>query len=126
MASFNKILLMGHLTADPDLKYTPGGTAIAVFTVAINRKWKGADQEIKEEVDFIDCKAFGSIAETMSNHLTKGNPIFVEGRLAIERWEDKDGGKKSRARVVVEKFCFIGSKPKSGEGASDNEENIPY
>lgn len=125
MASFNKILLMGHLTADPDLKYTPGGTAIAIFTVAINRKWKGADDEIKEEVDFIDCKAFGSIAETISNHIAKGNPIFVEGRITIERWE-KDGEKKSRARVVVEKFQFMGSKPKSDGGSPSNDDEIPF
>lgn len=125
MSSYNKVILMGHLTADPDLKYTPGGTAITTFTIAINRKWKGADGELKEEVDFIDCKGFGGMAETISNHIAKGNPIFVEGRLTIERWE-KDGEKKSRARVVVERFQFIGSKAKGDGGSPDNDEDIPY
>lgn len=125
MAGYNKILMMGNLTDEPDLKYTPGGTGIATFTVAVNRKWKGNDGEVKEEVDFIDCKAFGNVAETISNHLGKGEPIFVEGRLTIERWE-KEGEKKSRARVVVEKFQFIGSKPKSKGGNPADDENIPY
>lgn len=94
MPAYNKVMLMGHLTKDPELQYTPGGTAITTFTIAINRKWKGTDGEIKEEVDFIDCKAFTGIGETIANHLVKGNPIFVEGRITVERWENKEGEKK--------------------------------
>ncbi len=126
MPAYNKVMLMGHLTKDPELQYTPGGTAIATFTIAINRKWKGKDEEIKEEVDFIDCKAFTGIAETIANHLTKGNPLFVEGRITVEKWEDKEGQKKSRTRIIVEKFCFIGSKPKQEGGGDTSDDNIPF
>ena len=121
MPAYNKVMLMGHLTKDPELQYTPGGTAITTFTIAINRKWKGTDGEIKEEVDFIDCKAFTGIGETIANHLVKGNPIFVEGRITVERWENKECEKKSRVRIVVEKFCFIGAKAQTQkkEGADD-------
>ena len=126
MPSYNKVLLMGHLTKDPEMLYTPGGTAVATFTVACNRKWKGNDNEIKEDVEFIDCKAFSGTAETIANHLSKGNPIFVEGRYSTERWEDKNTGeKKSRVRIVVEKFQFIGQSPK-GEGKTQDNESIPY
>jgi len=124
MSAYNKTILMGNLTRDPELTYSQGGTAIAVFTIAINHKWKGKDNEVKEEVSFIDCKAFTGIAETIANHLVKGNPIFVEGRLAVEKWESKDGEKKSRVRVIVEKFCFLGSKPQGQkpEAATQDEE----
>jgi len=125
MSSFNKVLLMGHLARDPELSYTPGGTAITVFTIAINRKWKGKDGEVREEVDFIDCKAFTGIAETIANHLVKGNPIFIEGRLTVEKWESKEGEKKSRVRVIVEKFCFIGPKQEPGQGGTSDDE-IPF
>ena len=125
MPAYNKVMLMGHLTKDPELQYTPGGTAITTFTIAINRKWKGKDEEVKEEVDFIDCKAFTGIAETIANHLVKGNPLFVEGRITVEKWEDKEGQKKSRTRIIVEKFCFIGSK-KQGQGGETSDDEIPF
>src|SRR3954454_13621841 len=111
MASFNKVLLMGNLTRDPQLKYLPNQTAVVDFGVACNRKWKGPNGEDREEVTFVDVSSFGKQAEVINQYFTKGKPIFIEGRLKYDQWEDKQGGgKRSKLHVVIENFQFIGGR----------------
>jgi len=117
MASFNKVLLMGNLTRDPQLRYLPSQMAVAEFGLAINRKWKGPQGEEREEVAFIECTAWGKTAETINQYCKKGRPIFVEGHLKFDQWEDKQGGgKRSKLSVVVQNFQFIGG-PREGGAA---------
>ena len=113
MASFNKVLLMGNLTRDPQLSYTPSQTAVVDFGLATNRRWRGQDGTQREETCFVDCRAFGRLAENINKYLTKGRPILVEGRLTFESWTAQDGTKRSRHRVTVENFQFL-----PGTGAS--------
>jgi single-strand DNA-binding protein len=115
MANFNKVILAGNLTRDPEMKYTSKGTAIASFGMAINRRWKSETGETKEEVTFVDIEAYGRQAEVVGQYLKKGNPFLVEGRLKLDQWEDKNTHQKqSKLRVVLEGFSFLGSK--SGDG----------
>jgi single-strand DNA-binding protein len=110
MASFNKVILAGNLTRDPELKYTPKGTAIAQITLAVNRKWKSETGEMREEVSFIDVDAFGRQAEVIAQYLKKGRSFLVEGRLKQDTWEDKNTKQKqSKVKVVLEGFSFIDS-----------------
>lgn len=109
MAGYNKVILIGNLTRDPELRYTPKGVAIAKFGLAVNRSWTSESGEKKEEVTFIDIDAFSRQAELICQYLKKGNPIFVEGRLRLDQWDDKQTGqKRSRLGVVLEGFQFIG------------------
>jgi single-strand DNA-binding protein len=121
MASFNKVILAGNLTRDPELRYTPKGTAVARIGVACNRKWKSETGEMKEEVTFVDVDAFGKTAETIGQYLKKGRPILIEGRLRYETWEDKQTKqKRSKLGVVLENFQFMdsgGGRGEGGEGA---------
>ena len=109
MAAFNQVLLMGNLTRDPVLSYTPGGTAVADFGLAVNRKWKDQAGQSKEEVLFVDCRAFGNMATTINQYMGKGSPIFVIGRLTFDQWTAQDGTKRSRHRVVLTGFQFLPS-----------------
>jgi len=116
-SSFNKVLLMGNLTRDPQLKYLPSQTAVAEFAIACNRRFKSAQGEDREEVLFVDCSAFGKTGEVINQYFTKGKPIFIEGRLKLDQWEDKQGGgKRSKMTVVVENFQFIGGRDGGGGG----------
>ena len=120
MASFNKVILAGNLTRDPELRYTPKGTAVARLGLACNRKWKSETGEMKEEVTFVDVDAFGKTAETIGQYLKKGRPILIEGRLRYDTWEDKQSGqKKSKLSVVLENFQFLDSGAGRGEGAAE-------
>lgn len=115
MASFNKVILMGNLTRDPELRYTPSGTAIAKLGLAVNRTWRTETGENREEVSFIDVDAFGRQAETIGQYLRKGRPILVEGRLKMDSWEDKQTGqKRSKLGVVMESFRFVDSQGREG------------
>jgi single-strand DNA-binding protein len=117
MASFNKVILAGNLTRDPELRYTPKGTAVARIGLAINRTWKSETGETKEEVTFVDVDAWGRQAEVIAQYLRKGRPLLMEGRLKFDQWEDKNTHQKqSKLRVVLESFSFIDSKG-AGEGA---------
>jgi single-strand DNA-binding protein len=117
MASFNKVMLMGNLTRDVELRYTPNGNqAVANFGIACNRKFKTQSGEEREEVTFVDCEAWGRTGEVMKEYLSKGRPVFIEGRLKLDQWEDKEGKKQSKLRVVVENFQFIDSKGGGGGG----------
>jgi single-strand DNA-binding protein len=118
MANFNKVILAGNLTRDPELRYTPKGTAIAKIGLAINRKWKSETGEMKEETTFVDVDAFGKTAETIGQYLKKGRPILIEGRLRYQTWDDKQSGqKKSKLAVVMENFQFMDFGGGRGEGA---------
>src|SRR3954452_21411670 len=117
MASFNKVILMGNLTRDPQLKYLPSQTAVTEFGLACNRKFKTQAGEDKEEVTFVDCTAFGRTGEVINQYFTKGKLIFIEGRLKYDQWEDKQGGgKRSKITVVVDNFQFIGGRDGGGGG----------
>jgi len=118
MASFNKVILVGNLTRDPELRYTPKGLAIAKIGLAVNRVWKSETGESKEEVTFVDIDAFGKQAETIGQYLKKGRPILVEGRLRLDQWDDKQTGqKRSRLGVVMENFQFLDSGNRGESGA---------
>ncbi len=125
MANFNKVLLMGNLTRDIELRHTQGGTALAKFGLAINRKFTTAAGEAREETCFVDCTAWGKQAETLAKFVSKGSPLFVEGRLNFSTWEDKEGGgKRSKLDVVVDNFQFIGA-PRGARGDSGGEGQAP-
>jgi single-strand DNA-binding protein len=109
MANFNKVILLGNLTRDPQLSYTPNQTAVVEFGLATNRKWKGQDGQDRSETCFVDCKAFGRMAENINKYCSKGRPLLVDGRLTFSSWEAQDGSKRSKLRVTVENFQFIGS-----------------
>ncbi|MHC4489287.1 MAG: single-stranded DNA-binding protein [Planctomycetota bacterium] len=117
MANFNKILLMGNLTRDPQLSYTPNQTAVVDFGLATNRRWTGQDGSQREETCFVDCRAFGRLAENMNKYLAKGRPVFVEGRLTFDTWTAQDGTKRSRHRVTVENFQFLPGGPRATEAS---------
>ena len=123
MASFNKVLLMGNLTRNPQLSYTPNQTAVCDFGIATNRKWNDQSGNPKDEVCFVDCRAFGRQAETIDKYLTKGRPVFVEGRLTYDSWTAQDGSKRSRLRVTLESFQFIPTGQGNGQQASQGSTN---
>lgn len=114
--NYNRIILAGNLTRDPAMSYLPSQTAVVEFGLAVNRKWKSKDGQQKEETCFIDCQAFGKTAETMQEYLTKGRCVLVEGRLKFDQWEGKDGTKRSKHRVVVDNFQFIGGREEAPRG----------
>src|SRR3954453_12555082 len=110
MASFNKVILLGNLTRDPELRYTPKGTAVAKVGLAVNRNWRTETGEQKEEVTFVDVDAFGKQAETICQYMRKGSPLLIEGRLRLDQWDDKQTGqKRQRLGVVLESFQFLDS-----------------
>jgi single-strand DNA-binding protein len=123
MANLNKVMLIGNLTRDPELRVTPQGTAICQFSLAINRKWKEERGGEREEVVFVDIEAWAKTGETIAKYCTKGRPLFVEGRLKLDQWEDKTTKeKRSRMKVVVENFQFLGTgKPNENQGGSQTE-----
>ena len=122
MSNFNKVLLMGRLTRDPQLTYLPNQTAVVEFGLAVNRKWKSREGEDKDETCFVDCRIFGRRAEVINKYCKKGNPLFIEGRLTFDSWTSQDGTKRSKLRVTVENFEFLGGGA-SGQGARQTEQN---
>ena len=114
MSNFNKILLMGNLTRDPQLSYLPSQTAVVDFGLAVNRRWTGQDGSQRNDTCFVDCRMFGRRAEVINKYCKKGNPLFVEGRLTFDSWTAQDGTKRSKHRITVENFEFIGG----GSGAA--------
>lgn len=122
MASFNKVILIGNLTRDIELKYLPKGTAVCNLSLAVNRRWKNEAGEEKEEVYFADCKAFGRQAETIGQYVKKGHPLMVEGRLTREEWDDKKTGeKKSATRIMIETFQFLKGRDEGAAPAPRRE-----
>lgn len=107
-ASLNKVLLMGNLTRDPEVKYTPKGTAVGDLAIAINDSYKAQDGTIKETVTYVDIEVWGRTAENCKQYLSKGRPIFVEGQLRLDQWETPQGEKKSRMKVRADRIQFLG------------------
>lgn len=142
MANLNKVMLIGNLTRDPELRVTPRGTAICTFSLAVNRKWRDEAGAEKEDVTFVDCEAWGKAAEVLDKWMSKGRPLFVEGRLRLDQWEDKNTReKRSRMKVVCENFQFLGSGQRAEAGAANgsgaptaptaapakgNDEDVPF
>jgi single-strand DNA-binding protein len=115
MANFNKVILAGNLTRDPEVRYTPKGMAVVKMGMAINRTWKSESGESKEEVTFVDIDAWGRQAEVIAQYFRKGRPILIEGRLKLDTWEDKNTHQKvSKLKVVLESFSFIDTKGAEG------------
>ncbi len=108
MASFNRIVLLGNLTRDPQLSFTASNTAVCKFGIATNRKWKDRDGNMREDVCFVDCTLFGKGGETFNQYMSKGRPVLVEGRLQLNQWTTPEGEKKSKHEVFVENFTFVG------------------
>jgi single-strand DNA-binding protein len=125
MANLNKVMLIGNLTRDPELKYTPGNQAVCEIGLAVNRKYRTKDGEDREDTTFVDCEAWGKQAEVIKQYMAKGRPIYIEGRLKLDTWEDKNGGgKRSKMRVVVEEFQFLGGGGAGGGGAGGGERYV--
>ena len=120
MVNYNKVMLMGNLTRDVELKYTPNNQAVANIGLAVNRRFRTRDGEDREETTFVDCEAWGRVAEVMNQYLSKGRPVFVEGRLKLDQWQDKDGNNRSKMRVVVENFQFLDSRGGGGNSSGDS------
>lgn len=116
MASFNRVILMGNLTRDPQLKYLPSNLAVCEFGIATNHKWRDREGNAKEEVCFVDCACFGKGGEIINQYMTKGSPLLVEGRLKYDSWTAQDGTKKNRLSVVVDNFQFVGGRRDGSEG----------
>lgn len=116
MANYNKVVFIGNLTRDPQLSYTPNKTAVVDFGLAINRNWTGKDGNKQNETCFVDCRMFAKRAEVINQYLQKGDPLFIEGRLTFDSWQAQDGTKRSKLRVTVENFEFLGDA-KGGTGS---------
>ncbi len=121
--SVNKVFLMGNLTRDVQVKHTANTTAVANLGLAVNRRYKNAGGEMQEETTFVDCEAWGRTAETMGKYLSKGRPVFIEGRLRLNEWEDREGNRRSKLLVVVDTFTFVDSR---GGGGADGGQRDSY
>lgn len=116
MANYNKVILLGNLTRDPQLSYLPSQTPVCEFGLAVSRRWRGPTGEQREETCFIDCRCYGKQAETFNQYMTKGRPVLVEGRLEFNTWEGPDGQKRSKHRVNVMAFQFMDAARQGGAG----------
>lgn len=131
MASYNRVILLGNLTRDPEMRYTPNGTAVCTFGLAVNQR-SGTGDNAKDEVLFVDITTFGRQAETSAEYLSKGRAVLIEGRLQYRTWEAQDGGKRSKHEVVAERVQFLGQGGQNGASSpagakvSAEEEDIPF
>lgn len=125
MASFNKVILMGNMTRDPQLRYLPSNTAVCEFGLAVNRRWRDRDGNMKEDTCFVDVSAFGKPGETINQYMAKGRQILVEGHLRFDSWTGQDGQKRSKLSVVVENFQFVGARGEGGEGGGAPARSAP-
>ena len=126
MANYNKVILAGNLTRDPQLSVLPSNTPVCEFGMAINRKWKSQSGEMRDETCFVDLRAYGRSADNINKYMTKGKPLLVEGRLKFDQWEGKDGGKRSKLYVIVDNFQFLGSGGGRGDSSGtryDRDDN---
>lgn len=127
--AINTVLIGGHLTRDPQVRFLNAGTshsnAVANFAIAINRRFKGSDGQMKEEVTFVEVEAWGRTAELVGQYCTKGRAVFVEGRLKLDQWQDKDGQNRQRLKVVADSVQFLDSKGREAAGVAKNEGDQP-
>jgi len=124
MASLNKVLLIGNLTRDPEVRMMSSGRPVCNFGLALNRNYKDAEGNKKEEVTFVDVECFGPRAEAVGRFFSKGRPIFVEGRLKLDQWETKEGDKRSAIRVVLDNFEFVDAGKSDGSTATDQSARL--
>lgn len=124
MASLNKVLLIGNLTRDPDVRLMSNGRPVCNFGLALNRSYKDAEGNRKDETTFVDVESFGPRAEAIGRFFTKGRAIFIEGRLKLDQWESKEGEKRSALKVVLDSFEFVDSKQDGGSAGSRNAEPV--
>src|SRR3954467_3023620 len=126
MASFNKVILLGNLTRDPEVRYTPKGTAVTELGMAVNRVYTAENGEKREDTTFVDVTLWGRTAEIAGEYLKKGRPVFIEGRLQLDTWDDKQSGqKRSKLKVVGEGLQLLGGRPGGGGGGGGDEEGGP-
>lgn len=125
MASFNRVILLGNLTRDPEVRFSSGNNAICKLGLAVSRNYTTRDGEKREETTFVDVDAFGRVAEILGKYLTKGRPVLIEGRLQLDTWESREGEKRSKLKVVCENFQFIGSGGGAG-GEGGGGGGSPY
>jgi len=118
MASYNKVIMMGNLTRDPQLSYLPSQTPVVEFGLASNRRWRSKEGEQREETCFIDCQAFGRMAENISKYCKKGRPLLIEGRLSFNQWETPEGVKRSKHRITIDNFTFVDTKAEAASSGS--------
>ena len=114
--SLNKVYIAGNLTRDPETRFLANESAVCNFGLAVNRRYRGADGEYKEETTFVDIEAWGRTAELVGQYLTKGRGALVEGRLKLDSWEDRDGNKRNKLKVVADNVQFLGGRGEGGEG----------
>jgi len=124
MANLNKVLLIGNLTRDPELRYIPNGNAVTKFGLAVNRVYKTQDGETKEEPCFVDIVTWGKTAENCANYLSKGKSVFVEGRLQFSTWETTEGQKRSKLDVVAQRVQFLSGPKSDGTAEAQGTEDI--
>lgn len=126
MANYNKVILLGNLTRDPQLRYLPNNTAVCEFGLAVNRRWRDREGNQKEEVCFVDVSAFGRQAETINQYMSKGRSLLVEGHLRLDTWTGQDGQKRSKLSVVAESFQFVGGRGDQPDvGGSPQDRSVP-
>ena len=123
MAELNKVLMIGRLTRDPELKYTPGGTAVCELRLAVNHTYRTRDDGKKEETCFIDVSVFGRQGETVNQYLSKGRELFVEGRLKLDSWENQEGQKRSKHSLIADRCQFLGGRGERSEAAPADPES---
>ena len=127
MASLNKVLLMGNLTRNPEIRYTPGGSAVCEFGMAMNRRFMQANGQEKDETCFVDITVWGKQAESSSRFLQKGSSVFVEGRLVYDQWTEKEtGNKRSRLRIYAERVQFLDRRDQAGQPGGEGDGGAPY
>lgn len=125
MASFNKVILLGNLTRDPEVRYTPKGSAVCDLAIAVNRQYTLESGEKREEVTYVDVVLWSRLAEIAGEYLKKGRPVFIEGRLQMDTWDDKQTGqKRSKLRVIAETMQLLGGRPASGAAEAGAEERL--
>lgn len=121
MPNLNRVMLMGNLTRDPELRYLPSNIPVVSIGLAVNRRWRNQQGEQQEETTFVDCEGFGRTAELINQYLKKGRPVFIDGRLKLDQWQDKEGHNRSKLKVVIENFQFIDSRSSDDSSASSAE-----
>ena len=126
---YNKVMLIGNLTRDPELRYTPSNTAVADLGLAVNRTYQDKSGTKQEDVTFVDVTVWGRTAENCSHYVSKGAPVFIEGRLTLDQWENDDGQKRSKLKVTAQRVDFLGggsNTVQQSEGVEDTQEDVPF
>ena len=126
MVSVNSVILGGNLTRDPEVRYTPSGSAVANFGLAVNRTYRSRDGDKKEEVNFFDVETWGRQAETCGEYLKKGSPVLVEGRLKQDTWENREGQKRSKVKIRAMRVQFLPGGPNRSSGSEETAAPPPY